>query len=125
MLLPFRLISASLKQLSRDITNDIIVKQNIFDVMQFLSNSEFQTTSMKKATTETSWENIILTSSIILNSCFTLSLSLPLSLSFSLYINNGKKCPVNVTRVDMISIPPFNPKPSITLSMLPRKLISR
>ena len=78
MLLPFRLISASLKQLSRDITNDIIVKQNIFDVMQFLSNSEFQTTSMKKATTETSWENIILTSSIILNSCFTLSLSLSL-----------------------------------------------
>ena len=123
MLLPFRLISASLKQLSRDITNDIIVKQNIFDVMQFLSNSEFQTTSMKKATTETSWENIILTSSIILNSCFTLSLSL--SLSFTIYINNGKKCPVNVTRVDMISIPPFNPKPSITLSMLPRKLISR
>ena len=53
------------------------------------------------------------------------SLSLSLSLSFSLYINNGKKCPVNVTRVDMISIPPFNPKPSITLSMLPRKLISR
>ena len=48
-----------------------------------------------------------------------------LSLSFSLYINNGKKCPVNVTRVDMMSIPPFNPKPSITLSMLPRKLISR
>ena len=123
MLLPFRLISASLKQLSRDITNDIIVKQNIFDVMQFLSNSEFQTTSMKKATTETSWENIILTSSIILNSCFTLSLSL--SLSFTIYINNGKKCPVNVTRVDMISIPPFNPKPSITLSMLPKKLISR
>ena len=123
MLLPFRLISASLKQLSRDITNDIIVKQNIFDVMQFLANSEFQTTSMKKATTETSWENIILTSSIILNSCFTLSLSL--SLSFTIYINNGKKCPVNVTRVDMISIPPFNPKPSITLSMLPKKLISR
>ena len=28
-----RLISASLTQLSRDITNDIIVKQNIFDVM--------------------------------------------------------------------------------------------
>ena len=81
MLLPFRLISASLKQLSRDITNDIIVKQNIFDVMQFLSNSEFRTTSMKKATTETSWENIILTSSIILNSCFTLSLSLSLFLS--------------------------------------------
>ena len=53
------------------------------------------------------------------------SLSLSLSLSFSLYINNGKKCPVNVTRVDMMSIPPFNPKPSITLSMLPRKLISR
>ena len=33
MLLPFHLISASLKQLSRDITNDIMVKQNIFDVM--------------------------------------------------------------------------------------------
>ena len=33
MLLPFRLISTSLKQLSRDITNDIKVKQNIFDVM--------------------------------------------------------------------------------------------
>ena len=28
MLLPFRLISAILKQLSRDITNDIIVKYN-------------------------------------------------------------------------------------------------
>ena len=33
MLLPFCLISTSLKQLSRDITNDIKVKQNIFDVM--------------------------------------------------------------------------------------------
>ena len=33
MLLPFRLISASLKQLSRDITNDSIVKQNIIDVI--------------------------------------------------------------------------------------------
>ena len=33
MLLPFRLISASLKQLRRGITNDIIVKQNIIDVM--------------------------------------------------------------------------------------------
>ena len=33
MLLPFRLISDSLKQLSRDITNDIIVKENIFDIM--------------------------------------------------------------------------------------------
>ena len=33
MLLPFRLISASLKQVSRDITNDVIVKQNIFEVM--------------------------------------------------------------------------------------------
>ena len=29
MLPPFRLISASLKEFSRDITNDIIVKQNI------------------------------------------------------------------------------------------------
>ena len=54
MLLPFRLISASLKQLSRDITNDIIVKQNLFDVMQFLSSSEFRKISMKKATAETS-----------------------------------------------------------------------
>ena len=33
MLLPFRLISASIKQLSRDITNGIMVKQNLFDVM--------------------------------------------------------------------------------------------
>ena len=33
MLLPFRLISSSLRQLSRDITNDIMVKQNIFDAM--------------------------------------------------------------------------------------------
>ena len=33
MLLSFRVISNSLKQLSRDITNDIMVKQNIFDVM--------------------------------------------------------------------------------------------
>ena len=32
MLLPFSLISASLKQLSRDITNNIIVRQKIFDV---------------------------------------------------------------------------------------------
>ena len=34
MLLPFsfRLMSASLKQLSRDINNDTIVKENIFDV---------------------------------------------------------------------------------------------
>ena len=29
----FRLILASLKQLGRDITNGIIVKQNLFDVM--------------------------------------------------------------------------------------------
>ena len=42
MLLPFCLTWASLKQLSRDITNDIIVEWNIFDVMQFLLNSEFQ-----------------------------------------------------------------------------------
>ena len=33
MLLPFRQTSACLNQLSRDITNDIIVKQNIIDVM--------------------------------------------------------------------------------------------
>ena len=33
MLLPFRLISASLRQLSRDITYDVLVKQNIFEVM--------------------------------------------------------------------------------------------
>ena len=33
MLFPFRLISASLKELSRDIINDIIVRQNMFDVM--------------------------------------------------------------------------------------------
>ena len=33
MLLPFRLISSSLKKLSRDITNDTMVKQNIFDAM--------------------------------------------------------------------------------------------
>ena len=33
MLFAFRLISASLKELSRDIINDIIVRQNIFDVM--------------------------------------------------------------------------------------------
>ena len=32
MLLSFRVILNSLKQLSRDITNDIVVKQNIFDV---------------------------------------------------------------------------------------------
>ena len=41
MLLPFRLISASLKQLNWDVTTDIIVKQNIYDVMKFLSNTEF------------------------------------------------------------------------------------
>ena len=33
MRLPFRLISASLWQLSRDITYDVLVKQNIFEVM--------------------------------------------------------------------------------------------
>ena len=69
MLLPFRLISASFKQLSRNITNDIIMKQNLFDAMKFLSNSEFQKIPMKKATAETSWEIIVLTSSIPLNSC--------------------------------------------------------
>ena len=74
MLLSFRLISASLKQLSRDISNVIIVKQNIFDVMQFLPNYEFQKNPLKKATAEASWEIIVLTSSIPLNSCFTLSL---------------------------------------------------
>ena len=68
MYIYIRLISASLKLLWRDITNNIIVKQNIFDVMQFLSNSEFQKIPLKKATAETSWE-ILLTSSIPLNSC--------------------------------------------------------
>ena len=81
MLLPFCLISASLKQLSRDIINDIIVKQNIFDAMQFLSNSEFQKIALKRATAKTSHE-IVLTSSIPLISCFTLSLSLSLSQKF-------------------------------------------
>ena len=76
MLLSFRLISASLKQISCDITSDIIMKQNISDVMQFLSNSEFQKIPLKKATAETSWKIIILISPIPLNSCFTLSLSL-------------------------------------------------
>ena len=33
MRVPFRLISASPMQLSRDITNGIMVKQNMFDVM--------------------------------------------------------------------------------------------
>ena len=33
MWLTLHLISVSLKQLSRDITNDIIVKQNMFEVM--------------------------------------------------------------------------------------------
>ena len=33
MLLPFCQISTSLKQLSSDITNDTIAKQNIFDVV--------------------------------------------------------------------------------------------
>ena len=37
---------------------------------------------------------------------------------------SGKKCPADVTCTYMISIPPFNPKPSVTLPMLPRKLIS-
>ena len=67
MLLTFRLISTSLKHLSRDITNEIIVKQNIFVAMQFLSNSEFQKIPLKKATVETSWEIIVLTSSIPLS----------------------------------------------------------
>ena len=35
MLLPFRLISGSLKQLCRDITNDIIVKQNIYSAQYY------------------------------------------------------------------------------------------
>ena len=38
--------------------------------------------------------------------------------------DSGKICPIYVTDAYMISIPPFNPKPSITLQMLPRKLIS-
>ena len=70
MLLSFRLISASLKQVSRNINNDIIGKQNIFGDMQFLSNSKFHKILWKKATTETSWQIIVLTSSIPLNSSF-------------------------------------------------------
>ena len=68
MLLSFGLISASLKQVSRNINNDIIGKQNIFGDMQFLSNSKFHKILLKKATTETSWQIIVLTSSIPLNS---------------------------------------------------------
>ena len=70
MLLSFGLISASLKQVSRNINNDIIGKQNIFGDMQFLSNSKFHKILLKKATTETSWQIIVLTSSILLNSSF-------------------------------------------------------
>ena len=64
MLFPFRLISASLRHFSRDITNDMILKQNIFDLMYFLSNSEFQEIPLKKATTEITCEIIALNSSI-------------------------------------------------------------
>ena len=70
----FRLISASLKQFSRNITNDILVKQNIFDVMKFLPNSEFQKILLKKATVETSWEIIVITTSISLNLYFILDI---------------------------------------------------
>ena len=42
MLLSFRLISASLKQLNREITNDSLVKQKIIDFTLILLNSEVQ-----------------------------------------------------------------------------------
>ena len=41
-MLPFLLISASLKQLSRDITTNVTVKQRILGVMYFLLNSKIQ-----------------------------------------------------------------------------------
>ena len=66
MLLPSRLTWASLKQLSRDITNDIIMERNISDIMQFLLNLEFQKFPLKKNRTEISWEIIVLGNSITL-----------------------------------------------------------
>ena len=68
MLLPFRLISASLKQLSRDITNDIIVKQPIWRHVIFVK-LRISKIPLKKATAKTSSEIIVLTSCIPLNSC--------------------------------------------------------
>ena len=49
---PFRLISASLTQLSGDITNNMTVKQNIFEVVSHSSDSEFQKIPLKEATAE-------------------------------------------------------------------------
>ena len=37
---------------------------------------------------------------------------------------SGEKCPFDFTGPYMLSMPSFNPKPSITLPMLPRKFIS-
>ena len=47
MLLPLRVTSAKLKWLSLDITNDIIVKQNIFDVIYFYLNSRISNRDWK------------------------------------------------------------------------------
>ena len=65
---PFRLISASVTQLSGDIPNNITVKQNIFEVVSFSSSSEFQKIPLKEATAETTWDTPVLTSSIPFNS---------------------------------------------------------
>ena len=48
-MLPFLLISASLKQLSRDITNNVTVKQRILGVMYFLLNSKIQKFPWKRS----------------------------------------------------------------------------
>ena len=66
MLLFLSLVSASLEQPSRDVTNDIIVKQNIFGSMYFLLNFvklRISKIALKKATRKTCWESVVLTSS--------------------------------------------------------------
>ena len=66
MLLLFRLISVSLKQLSCDVTNHFIIKENIF------GEEGHDHGLLKKAMTETSWDIIVLISSIPLKSCFAI-----------------------------------------------------
>ena len=65
MLLPFCLILTSLQKVSCDTTNDIIVKQNIWRHVIFV---KFQKIPLKKAMAKTSWEIVVLSSIIPLNS---------------------------------------------------------
>ena len=78
-MLLFRLILTSLKQLSRDIINDTMMKQSIFDV-NFKIKQRISKISLKKDTAETSWEIIVFTSYTSLNPFTTPSLFLSLSI---------------------------------------------